>query len=477
MLKQKSQENKTHLKFIYCFITIMMAIVIAVVFYYAICFGKNGRELEFIKQLITIIGLILAMILFAVTSLSSQEITRLEKIFATVSLLFFIEIGLSGILDILVGNIKYISFLYVIQTLIYIISNIVHLFIWFYQCNSFDKDKLYKYLSHIIYAIVATYAILLILNPFTKILFYIDKTGYVIYPNYEVDLILLICFYLSFLIYIIPQKYPIKKKLAVCSFVLFPLLYLIVAIVWDSLNINITNNSIGYIFLLLALYVVFFFDYKDSKEELMQQKINIAEKEREQVEMKTALMLSQMSPHFLYNSLTAIRNLCKNDPIEAYNSLGNFADYLRLNVDVLENGRMISFEKELEHIKTYLYLEQIRFKDELEIEYDIQFSDFSIPALTIQPIVENAVKHGATMNENGGKVLISSIQTNEGALVCIEDNGPGFDPDSINNDGVNHFGLLNVRRCLEIKNCGYMTIDSKPNIGTKVSIFIKGVNQ
>ena len=473
MIKLKFQKDTIRLKSLYKLIAIMMAIVTIGAFISTFYFGKNNYELDFFKQLITIIGMIFAMVLFVGTCFNSEETSYLENIFAITSLLFFILIGLSGLIDILIGKSKYSLLLYIVQTLIYIISNIAHLFIWHYQSFSFEKDNLYRYLSYILYSIVIIYALLLIINPFTKILFYVDEFGYLIYPNYVLDLAFTICFYLSFLIYIIQQKYPIKKKLGICSFVFFPLLYLIIAFAWDSLNIKTTNNSIGYIFLLLALYVAFFLDYKDSKEKILQQRIDIAEKEREQSEVRTAMMLSQMSPHFLYNSLTAIRNLCKKDPMEAYNSLGNFADYLRLNMDALENGNMISFEKELEHIKTYLYLEQIRFGNDLNVEYDIQFADFYIPALTIQPIVENAVKHGATMNEKGGKVLISSSKTLDGALILIEDNGPGFNPDNINNDNNNHYGLLNVKRCLNIKKCGYLKIDSKPNIGTKVYIYIK----
>ena len=476
MIIPKFQKNIIRFKSLYKIITIMMAIVTIAVLISTLYFGKNNREVDFFKQLITIVGMIFAMILFIGTCFNSKETSYLENIFAITSLLFFILIGLSGLIDILTGNSKYALLLYTTQTLIYIVSNIAHLFIWHYQCFSFEKDNLYRYLSYILYAIVIVYMVLLIINPFTKILFYVDELGYLIYPSYALDLALTICFYLSFLIFIVQQKYPIKNKLGIFSFSFFPLLYLVFAFVWNSYNIKTTNNSIGYIFLLFALYVAFFLDYKDSKEKILQQKIDIAEKEREKSEFRTVMMLSQMSPHFLYNSLTAIRNLCRKDPMEAYNSLGNFADYLRLNMDALENGNMISFGKELEHIKTYLYLEQMRFGDDLKVEYDIQFTDFYIPALTVQPIVENAVRHGATMNEKGGKVLISSSKTVDGALIIIEDNGPGFDPDKINNnDNNNHYGLLNVRRCLDIRECGHLTINSKPGNGTKVYIYIKEI--
>lgn len=116
--------------------------------------------------------------------------------------------------------------------------------------------------------------------------------------------------------------------------------------------------------------------------------------------------------------------------------------------------------------------EQIRFGDELKVEYDIRYSDFSIPALTVQPIVENAVRHGATMNENGGKIIISSFKTENGALITVTDNGPGFDVNAPFSDDRNHFGLQNVRSCLEAMKCGELKIDSKKGTGTTVKIFI-----
>ena len=117
-------------------------------------------------------------------------------------------------------------------------------------------------------------------------------------------------------------------------------------------------------------------------------------------------------------------------------------------------------------------LEQMRFGDELTVEYDIQYSDFSVPALTVQPIVENAVRHGATMNENGGKVIIRCVKTDSGACITVTDNGPGFDMTVPPSDGRNHFGLTNVRNCLEAKNCGELRIDSSKGTGTTVTILI-----
>ena len=92
----------------------------------------------------------------------------------------------------------------------------------------------------------------------------------------------------------------------------------------------------------------------------------------------------------MYNALSSIAILCKLDPDTAYKATVAFSDYLRGNMDSLKQTTPVPFEKELEHLKKYLYIEKLRFDDQLNIEYDIQTTDFKIPLLSIQPLVENA---------------------------------------------------------------------------------------
>lgn len=120
----------------------------------------------------------------------------------------------------------------------------------------------------------------------------------------------------------------------------------------------------------------------------------LSEKQLELERSRTQLMLSQIQPHFLFNTLNAIYDLCVKDPEEARAALLEFSHYLRANTDSLANEGPIRFEKELEHTENYLALEKRRFEERLLIEYDICAQDFLLPALTLQPIVENAVRHG-----------------------------------------------------------------------------------
>ena len=400
--------------------------------------------------------------------------TRQGHIFAMLSCLLLINIALSGVVDTLPRTLDNKGMLLMIQEIISSIALIIELLFWFYQCESLPKNAAQKNYTIVIIGIVTFYAVLIILNLFYPILYDFDNNAQLTYPGFLIEFILAAGIYAIYLAYIIFQHCTLKKKISLASRAFFPLFYGVIDLIWYKSGSDYDVTIVLYIFMLMAAYVVYFGDYIESRELLLSQKAELALKEQRQTELQTALMLSQIRPHFLFNALTSIRSLCKNDPARAYTALGQFADYIRGNMEALDQGRIITFEKELEHIQAYLMLEQMRFGDDLKVEYDILFQDFSIPALTLQPIVENAVRHGATMNENGGIVSISTRETLEGALITVTDNGPGFDPDATITDGKTHFGLNNVRGSLNASGYGELQIQSYPGEGTTVTIVIWG---
>lgn len=203
----------------------------------------------------------------------------------------------------------------------------------------------------------------------------------------------------------------------------------------------------------------------------------VERKEKEIIEWKTQIMLSQMQPHFLYNVLTTISSMCElQNAMQARDVVNRFADYLRMNLDSLGKEKTIPFEKELEHVKTYLWLEKIRFEDELNICYDIGPSDFMVPSLAVQPIAENAVKHGILQKEEGGTITIKTYETNDDYVISIEDDGVGFDVGKKQNDDRAHVGIENVSKRLEIICKGTLDIQSEIGKGTVVTMHIpKGV--
>ena len=202
-----------------------------------------------------------------------------------------------------------------------------------------------------------------------------------------------------------------------------------------------------------------------------QEKIDALESEL--LQSQISIMLSQIRPHFLYNALVAIQELCLIDPQTASEAVAEFSIYLRGNLDSLSIKTPIPFEKELLHVKTYLSLEKKRFDDRLNIVYDIGASDFSIPVLTLQPIVENAVRHGVTKRDEGGSVTISTNETETDAVITVTDDGVGFDSSRVPKlDGRAHVGIENVRSRLVSMCGGTLLIQSEPGVGTVAVITI-----
>ncbi|MCD8109668.1 MAG: histidine kinase [Clostridiales bacterium] len=173
-----------------------------------------------------------------------------------------------------------------------------------------------------------------------------------------------------------------------------------------------------------------------------------AEQEKMLVDMNVSLMLSQIQPHFLYNSLSSIRRLIRIDPEVAETAVENFSLYLRQNLESMNRVEPVSFAGEMNHVREYLYLEKLRFGDRLRVEYDLACEDFVLPSLSLQPVVENAVKHGILQKEQGGCVRIRTRRDGKNVILTVEDDGVGFDPDTAMNDGRMHIGLENVKKGL-----------------------------
>ena len=184
-------------------------------------------------------------------------------------------------------------------------------------------------------------------------------------------------------------------------------------------------------------------------------------------------MLSQIKPHFLHNALTLIIDLCDTAPQKAKEATVKFSRYLRGNMESIDRTGPISFEKELEHTKLYLDIEQMRFAGDLQVRYDIACTGFSLPALTVEPLAENAVRHGVREKPDGrGTVVIATRETPDGYEITVTDDGPGFDPDRLPEDGQMHVGIANVRERLRQIVDGSLEYRSAPGEGTAAIIRI-----
>lgn len=180
-------------------------------------------------------------------------------------------------------------------------------------------------------------------------------------------------------------------------------------------------------------------------------------------------MISQLQPHFIYNALSAISEI-EGVPATAQKAISDFSGYLRENLDAMTSPELVSFAKELSHVEKYVALERLRFGDKVNVVYDIRFADFMLPPLTVQMLVENAIKHGITKRYEGGTVTISTKEENGECIITVGDDGVGFDTKA--EIAGNHFGIENVRKRLEYSVGGTLQTDSEIGAGCTATITI-----
>lgn len=192
-----------------------------------------------------------------------------------------------------------------------------------------------------------------------------------------------------------------------------------------------------------------------------------------------AFLRSQIKPHFLYNTLNSIAVLCMKEPRRAEELTLEFSQYLRRSFDFKQLDSFSTIENELELVKAYLNIEKVRFGAKLEVEYDVDADlDFRLPPLILQPLVENAVRHGLMSNLRGGAVRISIRKTSpEEILLSVDDNGCGIDEARLaeiakpgsDKQGV---GLWNIAQRLQLLYGTGMHFTSKVGVGTTVRFAI-----
>ena len=190
----------------------------------------------------------------------------------------------------------------------------------------------------------------------------------------------------------------------------------------------------------------------------------------ELAETRISTMMSQIRPHFIYNTLGSIEQLCMLDPPKAGNLVHNFAKYLRGNFGELDNPKPILMSQEMEHVHHYISIENVRFPD-MTFTFEMNSEDFHIPALTVQPIVENAIKHGLMKLPKGGTIHVVSYETDTDYCISVVDDGVGFDTNALSNDR-KHLGIRNIRERLKVMVNGTLEIESTIGVGTKVLIKI-----
>ena len=248
----------------------------------------------------------------------------------------------------------------------------------------------------------------------------------------------------------------INLCIALYIFIIIPIVALFPALMSQCFSIEYSALTVSYLIMFIAIHVT-----REQK---------VVEQKMDDTIMKTDLIMSELQPHFVFNSLTNIKYLIKKNPDLAVDAMEKFTKYLRRNLDTITDQDLITFAEELEHTRTYLWLEQLRFGD-LKIEYSIDEDEFLIPPLSLQPVVENAVRHGVTKKVGGGTIKIYVRDEKDCYKIIVKDDGIGFNTKELEEDIANA-GILDIRKRLYEMNKSKLTIASTEGVGTTVTYLI-----
>ena len=345
-------------------------------------------------------------------------------------------------------------------TVFYIFNNIEVFLLFLYMLSYVSlRERSRKALSIINVIIFSVFVILDLVNIFTGMFFtavdgaYLRSKFMIFAQGYEFILFAIVLFVTAFNEYLV-----VREKISFALYCILPLVAIVIQTIFKG-------YAIGYLSIIIAIEILFFFLN-------VKKNIQLLEEQEKTKDAQIRVMMSQIQPHFIYNSLSSISTLIPLEPLKAQKALDSFTEYLRHNISSLTETNLIPFESELRHIETYLALEKLRFKDRIQVQYEIKTKNFNVPPLSIQPLVENAVKHGILKKVEGGFIMIKAYETYDSYVVEIRDDGVGFDPKVPPDDGRVHVGLTNVQNRLKNMVNGKLEIYSKIGKGTRMSIHI-----
>ncbi len=343
-------------------------------------------------------------------------------------------------------------------SIFYVMNNMEVLLLFFYAISFVTiNEKIKDITTIVILGLLAIFIVLDIVNIFNHMFFYSVNGVYTraklmfLSQGYQ-----FVALAVVFIITVLNRKLNLTQKIAFSFYCLLPL----VAIVLQNL---LPGYAIAYLSIVISIEILFLFVN-------VRKNVELANEAKRSKEAEIKLMMSQIQPHFIYNTLASISTLIKIDPDKAQKALDEFTEYLRANLSSLTKTGLINFKEELRHIETYLSLEKMRFDERLSVNYDIKVVDFLVPPLSIQPLVENAVKHGILQKLEGGTISIKTYEDEKAYYVEIEDDGVGFDLNNLDPTDNNHIGLNNVKYRLSSMCNGELNIYSVIDKGTTMVV-------
>ena len=265
----------------------------------------------------------------------------------------------------------------------------------------------------------------------------------------------------NFIIIIIGSKGRLSRTSAVLALIPFmPLFSFVLDRAFEGLN-----SRYALIFLVSIIVVGTIVIYSERK---------LREQEALLEKYRVSSTLERIKPHYIYNVLTSISYLCEYDPPTAQKALGLFSDYLRSVLRKMDERPVVPFREELKTVKKYISLEKMRFGDRFSVNFALDAEDFELPPFTLQPLVENSVKHGLADLDEPGVITIGTREDAYGYYITVGDNGKGFD---ISGDEVSGEGTKYIRDILSLTVNGDLKIESVVGEGTVSTVFIPKANK
>nr|WP_318038005.1 histidine kinase [uncultured Faecalibacillus sp.] len=342
---------------------------------------------------------------------------------------------------------------------VFLMCDVIFLLFHYFVCLSLFKGKKKSFSSKFPYYIGLVAILLVIISQFTNLYYYIDIHNYYHRNTYHfISIVLpLLGMVIDFSL-LIKYRDKLSKTMfiSMLSYIVLPLISSIILIFYYGISLTNIAISISMIFMFISA--------------MIEQSQELIKREKETADLKINLMISQVTPHFIFNTLTTIQQLCTKDPQEAKETIGDFSKYLRENIETLNGNELISFKNELEHVESYVKIEKKRFGNRINVEYNIQEKNFLIPAMSLQVLVENAIKHGICKKENGGTIFIETKRERNNIILQVKDDGVGFDIKRLDEKG--HTGLNNLENRLNSLCSGTLKIKTQIGKGTDIKVYL-----
>ena len=371
------------------------------------------------------------------------------------------------------GNAAFVI-LTIANLLTYLATAVLPLTYCFYVVNSTKGEEDRRLLN--VCGCVALIAIALIfVNQFFHNIYYIDPMTNLYVRNdagFAFISALTIFELVCGIVYLVMYKNNIDKNryIALLIFIIMPLVAALLQIVYYG-------HSLTSIACLICALILFAQAIDDNARTIIDQQVLIIQQDNELDKLKTQIALSQIRPQFISDALDRALDLCDSDIQKAQQVISNLSAYIKQDLESIENTAMIPFENELEHTKIFLALEKARVGERFDVDITTEVTDFDMPALTLQPLVEHAITRGIYKLPDGvkGKIFISTERGDGYIKVQVRDNGVGFDSRSFVRDDFNNEkikDLRNVRERLRIMEDAELHIRSKEGEGTTADIII-----